>query len=220
MFLNTRGCLGTPNAIIMAAFQLAWLLSCRVKSTHPLDPCVFQALKSQLSPALHPSRILPRLQSQCPGIRTVPPMFSWLQFPQYSVSPLKCSVVWKEWLRKRSSNFNTRAINQIMPDYSASILEEREERGQAENEFGEGGEKRWWGKVCQKIIWPRADVSRDPWGHFLRVMQWEGRRKMGRRWRVIEKWKCRRAVGEPIVKELLQHSTPASGTACISLGVD
>ena len=43
---------------------------------------------------------------------------------------------------------------------------------------------------------------------------------MGRRWRVIEKWKCRRAVGEPIVKELLQHSTPASGTACISLGVD
>ena len=51
-----------------------------------------------------------------------------------------------------------------MPDYSASILKESEERGQAENEFWEGGEKRWWGKVCQKIICPRADVSRDPWG--------------------------------------------------------
>lgn len=58
-----------------------------------------------------------------------------------------------------------------MSDYSASILKEREESRQAENESGEGGEKRWWGKVRQKIIWPRADVSRDPWGHFLRVMQ-------------------------------------------------
>ena len=43
---------------------------------------------------------------------------------------------------------------------------------------------------------------------------------MERRWRVTEKWKCRRAVGQPIVKKLLQHSTPASGTACILLGVD
>lgn len=29
-----------------------------------------------------------------------------------------------------------------------------------------------------------------------------------------------KGCGEPVVKELLQQSTPASGTACISLGVD
>lgn len=139
MFLNTRGCLGTPNAIIMAAFQLAQLLSCRVNSTHPLDPSVFQALKSQLSPALHPSWILPWLLSQCPGIRTVPPIFSWLQFPQYSVSPLKCSVVWKEWLRKRSSNFSTRAIDQIMPDYSASVRKEGRQKMHLERVARRGG---------------------------------------------------------------------------------
>ena len=173
-------CLGTPNAIIMAAFQLAHLLSCRVKSTHPLDPCVFQALKSQLSPALHPSRILPRLQSQCPGIRTVPPILSWLQFPQYSVSPLKCSIVWKEWFRKWSSNFNTRAINQIMPDYSASILEERKERGQAENELERVARRGGGGRSVRKSsglgqMWVRTHGGTSwGWCNEREGGKWEG----------------------------------------------
>lgn len=73
--------------MLLAAFQLARLLTCRVNSTHPLDPSVFQALKAQLSPALHPSRILPWLQSRFPESEQFPQYF-----PDYSSLSTLCPL--------------------------------------------------------------------------------------------------------------------------------
>lgn len=68
-----------------------------------------------------------------------------------------------------------------MPDYLASILNKREEIGHAENVFREGSKEWWQEKACQKITWHVADLSRAPWGNFLRVMQHERGRDTGKK---------------------------------------